>query len=81
MQPQIIIAFGAIAAQAITGKALSVEGNRGKLFPLPHGGQALVTDHPAFILRISDQATRLQQYKKLVVDLKLAANMVTLAAS
>ena len=81
VQPRIIVALGAVAARAITGEALGVEDNRGKLFPLMNGRQALVTYHPSFILRTPDKVTKQLRYERLVTDLKLAAQAVTLTAN
>lgn len=76
VQPQLIVALGAVAARAITGEALGMEANRGKLFKLINGGQVMVTYHPSFILRTSDKATKQLHYETLVADLRLAAKVV-----
>lgn len=77
VQPQLVIALGAVAAYAITGMALEMEANRGKLFQLANGGQVLVTYHPSFILGAKDVATKQLRYEKLVADLQLAAKIAT----
>ncbi|MGP1716772.1 MAG: UdgX family uracil-DNA binding protein [Methylophilus sp.] len=76
VQPQVVIALGTVAAHAITGVALEMEANRGKIFQLAANRQALVTYHPSYILRSQDAATRQLRYEKLVADLKLAVSMV-----
>ena len=76
VQPQVIVALGAIAARAITGQEIGMEANRGKLFPLTNGMQALVTFHPSFILRTQDKVTKQLRYQQLVTDLKLAAKVM-----
>ncbi|HSI45528.1 MAG TPA: UdgX family uracil-DNA binding protein [Methylophilus sp.] len=76
LQPQLVVALGIVAAHAITGVALEMEANRGKLFQLADNRQALVTYHPSFILRSKDEATKQLRYEKLVTDLKLAAKLV-----
>ena len=76
VQPQVIVALGAIAAHAITGQEIGLEANRGKLFPLTNGMQALVTFHPSFILRTQDKVTKQLRYQQLVTDLKLAAKVM-----
>ena len=81
VQPQVIVALGAVAAHAITGEALGVEANRGRLFPLTDGRQALVTYHPSFILRTPEKATKQLRYERLVTDLKSAAKAVTSTAN
>ena len=44
--------------RAITGEALEIEENRGKLFHLIDGQKVMVTYHPAFILRTPDKAIK-----------------------
>jgi DNA polymerase len=75
VQPHIIVALGAVAAHAIIGEALGMEANRGKLFSLKDGRQALVTYHPSFILRTPDKAAKQLRYEQLVTDLQRAAKM------
>lgn len=77
VQPQVIVALGAVAAQAITGEKLSMEATRGKLLPLTDNRHAVVTYHPSFILRTPDNETKQLRYERLVADLKLAVNTVT----
>lgn len=73
VQPQVIVALGAIAARAVTGKTLGLEVNRGKLLSLANGRQVVLTYHPSFLLRTPDKATKQLRYERLVADLKLAA--------
>lgn len=73
VQPSVIVAFGPVAARALTGKGVESEAHRGKLLPLPGGRQVVVTIHPALILSIRDQATKQLRYEQLVKDLALAA--------
>lgn len=77
VQPQVIVALGAVATRAITGEARGMEGNRGKLLTLTNGQQALITYHPSFILRTPDNATKQLRYERLVTDLKAALNAVS----
>ncbi|HZV61346.1 MAG TPA: UdgX family uracil-DNA binding protein, partial [Methylophilaceae bacterium] len=73
VQPQVIIALGAVAARALAGKALGLEANRGKLLELTNGRQVVLTYHPSFLLRTPDKETKQLRYERLVADLKLAA--------
>jgi uracil-DNA glycosylase len=75
VQPRIVVALGTVAAHAITGTALEMEANRGKLFQLQENRQALVTYHPSFVLRSQDEVTKKLRYEKLVADLRLAASI------
>ena len=73
VQPRVIVALGSVAARAVTGQALGLEANRGKLIPLADDRQAILTYHPSFILRTPDKATKQLRYERLVADLRLAA--------
>lgn len=73
VEPRVIVALGAVAVCAITGKVLGMEANRGKQLTLADGRKAIVTYHPSFILRTPDKATKQLLYERLVADLRLAA--------
>lgn len=77
VQPLIIVALGAVAANVITGEAQDIEANRGKLFRMANSRKVLVTHHLAFILRATDKVTKQLRYGRLVTDLKAAATSVT----
>jgi len=73
VQPDIIVALGAVAARALTGKAIGLEANRGKVLELTNGSKVVITYHPSFLLRTPDEETRQLRYARLVADLKLAS--------
>ncbi len=70
VQPEIAVAMGATAAQALFGKAMAVNKNRGQLFDLG-SAKALVTIHPSYLLRIQEQADAQAEYARFVADLSL----------
>ena len=74
VQPQVIVALGAVAARALAGKAIGLEANRGKVLELTHGSKVVITYHPSFLLRTPDKETKQLRHERLVADLKLAAN-------
>jgi DNA polymerase len=80
VRPDIVVALGATALRSITGKPLSINKIRGRVLPLPDGGQMLATIHPSYILRIEDDADKRAQYKRLVADLKVCARTLAKAA-
>ena len=71
VKPRIIVAMGASAIRGVHGKTLTIAKSRGRLMPLPDGGQMLVTVHPSYLLRIPDAADKRRQYRLFVRDLKL----------
>jgi DNA polymerase len=73
--PEIVVAMGATAAQALMGKGVTIGKLRGRTLQWPGERRGLVTVHPSYLLRIPDAASKALQYKKFVHDLKLAAKL------
>ena len=78
VQPKIVVALGATAVLALTGKPLAVGKNRGpaKL----DGRPGVITVHPSYLLRLQDG--REEAFDAFVADLKTARRLAsqTLAA-
>jgi DNA polymerase len=73
IQPKLIVALGATAAQSVFGKAMPIGKNRGRLMDVGEGGiRGLITVHPSYLLRLPDEAAKLSEFGKFVQDLKLA---------
>lgn len=72
IKPQVVVALGATAGLSLFGKATAIGKNRGKAIPLAAGGEAFVTVHPSYLLRIPDRESKDQAYRDFVADLKLA---------
>ena len=75
VRPRLIVALGATAASALTGKTLTISKVRGRKISLREGLDGLVTVHPSYILRLRDEA-KPQAYRGLVADLQLAATIL-----
>ena len=58
INPTLVVAMGATAAQSIFGKVMPIGKTRGRLFELPDGRKALVTVHPSYLLRLPDRAAK-----------------------
>jgi DNA polymerase len=71
--PEIVIALGATAAQALFGKAFRVTRDRGRFVPFGLAPHALATVHPSALLRAPDEETRRQEIRRFVEDLRQAA--------
>jgi DNA polymerase len=67
VRPLLTVALGATAARALFGKVVTISGLRGRGHALPEGGEAWVTVHPSFLLRVRDD--REAQYARFVDDL------------
>jgi uracil-DNA glycosylase len=76
----IVVALGATAVRSVSGRPLSINKIRGRVLPLPGGGQMVATIHPSYILRVEDEGDKRTQYRQLVADLKLCAKILAKAA-
>ncbi len=71
--PMLIVALGATAVLALTGKALPITRLRGPAQFEGHGG--FITVHPSYLLRIPEAAAKREAYAAFVADLKQARNI------
>jgi DNA polymerase len=74
LEPRIVVALGATAAQALSGHAVSVTRVRGRETELM-GRRGLITVHPSYLLRIPDADSKAREYKKFVADLTTVARL------
>ena len=73
IQPELVVALGATAAQSVFGKTPPINKTRGHLIDLEGGRKALVTVHPSYLLRLPDEEAKAREYERFVEDLKIAA--------
>jgi DNA polymerase len=76
VRPQIVVALGATAAQALFGKNFRVTRERGRLVPFARAPYALATVHPSALLRAPDEATRRREILRFVEDLHQVAAII-----
>ena len=76
VQPKLVVAMGATAAQSVFGKATKIGEHRGRLIELAGVTQGLVTVHPSSLLRAPDEEAREAGFRQFVADLSLAAPFV-----
>ena len=77
VQPRVVVALGATAAQALLGTSFRVTQQRGK--PLEGTGLApyvVATVHPASILRAPDPESREAEGRLFVQDLKVVKDLL-----
>jgi DNA polymerase len=68
IKPDLVVALGSTAAQALAGRAVSVTKLRGAFeFPAHKG---FITVHPSFLLRVPDEARKEREYRAFLHDLK-----------
>ncbi|HET7813402.1 MAG TPA: UdgX family uracil-DNA binding protein [Candidatus Baltobacteraceae bacterium] len=73
IKPQLVVALGATAAQALLGSAFRVTKHRGEILASPFAEHVLATVHPSSILRAPDAETRRVELAAFLKDLKKAA--------
>ena len=76
VRPAVTVALGATAARSIFGKSVTITSMRGRAHTLSDedgGGEAWVTVHPSFLLRVPDEARKREEYARFVEDLKRIA--------
>jgi DNA polymerase len=73
LSPELIVALGATAGQAIYGRTVKVMSERGQIGEDPRGFRVLLTIHPSMILRVPDREAKERAFADFVRDLKKAA--------
>ena len=76
VQPEIVVALGATAVQALLPRDVRVTADRGRILPSELGPAVLVTVHPSSILRAADEdrATAMRAFVRDLAILTRPAN-------
>lgn len=72
--PRVILCLGATAAKAVIGATVRVGEHRGRTLQTASGIPAMVTIHPAYVLRLRGGEAEVA-YKMLIEDVTAAAKM------
>ncbi|MCU6454265.1 UdgX family uracil-DNA binding protein [Sphingomonas sp. A2-49] len=72
VRPQVTVALGATAARSLLGRTVTIGRERGRPIRLPDGGEAWITVHPSYLLRLPDEAQKRDEFARFVEDLRLA---------
>jgi DNA polymerase len=76
VKPEVIVALGATAAQALLGPQFRVTKQRGQFIESTLAPYVMATVHPSSILRAPDDETRHLEYQRFVADLKKLARVI-----
>ncbi|WP_242098256.1 UdgX family uracil-DNA binding protein [Sphingomonas sp. CROZ-RG-20F-R02-07] len=77
VRPKVTVALGATAARSLFGRVMTIGRERGRALELPGGGgEAWITVHPSYLLRLPDKAAAEAEYARFVEDLRTAAARV-----
>jgi DNA polymerase len=77
VKPDVVVALGATAAQALLGPAFRVTRDRGRVVSSPIAPRVVATVHPSSILRAPDDASRQSEMRAFVGDLRAVAKLVS----
>lgn len=72
VKPELVVALGGTAGQALFGRTVRVLSERGRISQDPRGFRLLLTVHPSMILRVPDAAKE-GAFRDFVRDLRKAA--------
>jgi len=76
IKPDVIVALGATAAQALLGPQFRVTKQRGEFIPSTLAPYLMATVHPSSILRAPDDETRHLEMRLFIDDLKKLAKVI-----
>ena len=76
LKPEILVALGATAAQALLRPDFKITQERGVLVPSRLAPKAIATIHPSAILRQQTSTEREQEMQRFIDDLKVVASLL-----
>ncbi|MFN2530035.1 MAG: UdgX family uracil-DNA binding protein [Pyrinomonadaceae bacterium] len=76
IKPDVIVALGATAAQALLGPQFRVTKQRGEFLESSLAPYVMATVHPSSILRAPDDETRRIEQRRFIEDLKKLARVI-----
>lgn len=73
VHPEVVVALGATAAQALIARTFKVTEHRGEFVEWEHEPLITATVHPSSIVRIREEGARRAEEERFVADLELVA--------
>jgi uracil-DNA glycosylase family protein len=73
VKPELIVALGGTAGQAVYGRNVKVLSERGEISEDPRGFRLMLTVHPSMILRVPDEEGKRKAFADFVRDLRKVA--------
>lgn len=77
VDPKIVVALGATAAQSLLGRTATISKLRGTPMAMEDGRVLFVTNHPSYLLRIPDRAAAAAEREKFIADLRQVAEAMS----
>ena len=72
VKPKLMVALGATAARSVLERVVTIGKVRGEVLEAPSGGNAIVTIHPSYLLRIQEERDKQAEYRRFLGDLRTA---------
>ena len=76
VKPKLMVALGATAARSVFERVITIHKMRGCVVPVRDGGNALVTIHPSYLLRLREERDKRTEYGRFLADLITAKAFV-----
>jgi uracil-DNA glycosylase family protein len=76
IEPDLVVALGATAAQSLLGKAVPVMKMRGDVIEREDGLRVFLTIHPSLILRIREPADKRAERERFLADMKAVKKLM-----
>ena len=76
IQPDLVVALGATAAQSLLGKAVPITKMRGDLVQREDGLRIFATIQPSFILRIRERVDKEAERARFLDDMKAVKKLM-----
>jgi DNA polymerase len=80
VKPKLMVALGATAARSVFDRVITINKVRGRVLPVLDGGNALVTIHPSYLLRLQEERDKQAEYSRFIKDLGIAREFLNRAA-
>ena len=79
VRPKVVLALGVSALRGLTGKTVTLTSVRTHTIPLDDGSLLVPTVHPAYLLRLTDEAQKREEWGRFLADLKTAKQILKAA--
>jgi len=76
VNPRLMVALGATAAQGLTGRAIPVQSNRRAVVNATNRSRVFITIHPSALLRLQDEEEKRLGYASFVSDLRSIEQLI-----
>ncbi len=80
IKPALVVALGATAARSLLGRTVTISSVRGRVLTGDDGVRLMVTIHPSYLLRLTDDVDKAREYRRFTEDLAVCRDALRHAA-